>query len=521
MTRLMAGAWQGADTGVAGLVLLCGLPLVLLLLFSAALCLHMRRRARRLSRSLRKSNAELRRANARLQKIAFRDPLTGAANRVLLEHRLAHAIARARDRAAAAPGGEPARVALLFIDLDGFKPVNDAEGHAAGDVLLGQLVGRLRHVARKADTLARVGGDEFVLLMASLASVADAVVMAQRLQRQICRPFDLSGKQVFISGSIGVAVYPDHGGADGLMAAADAAMYAAKRAGGKAHVVFKEHMRQGGTVQFDLQQGLRQALGNGELQLFYQPKVDARTGRICGVEALARWVHPRYGMISPRVFIPLAERYGLIGEIGEWVMEEACRQMAEWALQQRHMRVSINVSGYQIYHARVCSHVRGLIAKHGLQPQQLILEITESVAMEDDKTTLQVIAELAELGVQISIDDFGTGYSSLALLRQLCADEVKIDRSFVRDVATKADARAVVDAIVRLAHALDLRVVAEGVANQQQCEVLQDLGCDELQGFYFARPMDARSLTASALWTDDGAAPLRFSHSSFMDADVA
>ena len=217
------------------------------------------------------------------------------------------------------------------------------------------------------------------------------------------------------------------------------------------------------------------------------------------------------------MFIPLAERFGLISEIGDWVIDEACRQTAQWARERRFMRVSINISGYQLFQTRLAQFIAEAIARHHIRPEQLVFEITESVAMEDDKTTMAVIAELTGMGVQISIDDFGTGYSSLALLRQLCADEVKIDRSFVRDVALKSDARAVVDAIVRLAHALELRVVAEGVTNQQQREVLQALGCDELQGFYFARPMDAQALIASEIWTSDGFEPVRFSRSSYID----
>ncbi|WP_234638088.1 putative bifunctional diguanylate cyclase/phosphodiesterase [Delftia tsuruhatensis] len=492
-------------------------PVLIVFLVSSVLYLRMRNKAQRLTQSLQKTNEKLLRANVKLKRIAFRDPLTGIANRALLEYRLHRAIAQADSSVAGRPEGVPARVGLLFIDLDGFKPINDVEGHAAGDALLCQVAVRLSRMTRKADTLARVGGDEFVLLLGSLASVDDAVAMASRVQMAIGQPFDLPGKTVSISSSIGLALYPDHGHKDKLMAAADAAMYTAKRAGGNTYAIFEESMRQGIAAQFDLQQALRRAVANGELVLHYQPKIDTRTGRIRGVEALARWNHPRFGLISPRVFIPLAERFGLIGEIGDWVIDEACRQTAQWALQRRYMRVSINISGFQIFHSRLAQYIRGAIDKHGIRPEQLVFEITESVAMEDDKTTMAVIGELTGMGVQISIDDFGTGYSSLALLRQLCADEVKIDRSFVRDVALKSDARAVVDAIVRLAHALGLRVVAEGVATQQQRDVLEVLGCDELQGFYFARPMDAQALIASEIWTADGFEPVQFSRSSYID----
>ncbi len=501
-----------------GRMALVGLvPALLLLVVSCFLYARMHSKTRRLARSLRDANNRLLRANAELKKIAFHDPLTGVANRMLLERQLERSIHRATGPQGGSEDPEPVRVALLFIDLDGFKPVNDVEGHAAGDALLRQVAARLRSMVRQTDTLARVGGDEFVVLLSRLTSVADAVVMASRVQKAMRRPFDLAGKLISISGSIGVAVYPDHGGREQLMAAADAAMYNAKRAGGNSYAIFAEHMRHGVAAQFDLQQALRRAVANGELSLHYQPKIDARTGRIRSVEALARWAHPVYGQISPNVFIPIAERFGLINEIGEWVIDEACRQVARWAGENRYMRVSVNISGHQIFHTRIHDYIKEMIARHSIEPRQLIFEITESVAMEDDKATMAVIATLTRLGVKISIDDFGTGYSSLALLRQLSADEVKIDRSFVRDVAVKRDARAVVDAIVRLAHALDLRVVAEGVTNQQQRDVLEALGCDEFQGFYFARPMDARALIASEIWTSDGFEPVRFSGSSFIN----
>jgi len=490
---------------------------VAFLLVCSVLYIRMRCKAQRLTQSLKQSNEKLLRANVKLKRIAFRDPLTGTANRALFEYRLGRTIARA-DSSVEQPGPcGPVRVGLLYIDLDGFKPINDVEGHAAGDALLCQVAVRLGHMTRKSDTLARVGGDEFVLLLGCLASVDDAVAMAGRVQKALSQPFDLPGKAVSISSSIGVAIYPDHGKKEKLMAAADAAMYTAKRAGGNTYAIFKESMRQGVVAQFDLQQALRRAVASEQLVLFYQPKIDTRTGRIRSVEALARWNHPQFGLISPRVFIPLAERFGLISEIGDWVIDEACRQTAQWARERRFMRVSINISGYQLFQTRLAQFIAEAIARHRIRPEQLVFEITESVAMEDDKTTMAVIAELTGMGVQISIDDFGTGYSSLALLRQLCADEVKIDRSFVRDVALKSDARAVVDAIVRLAHALELRVVAEGVTNQQQREVLQALGCDELQGFYFARPMDAQALIASEIWTSDGFEPVRFSRSSYID----
>ena len=508
------GSWAA---GWSAFGLWGAIPVLIFLLVSLVVHVRLREKAQRLTQSLQQTNEKLLRANVKLKRIAFRDPLTGTANRALLEYRLGRAIARA-DSSVEQPGpGGPVRVGLLYIDLDGFKPINDVEGHAAGDALLCQVAVRLNRMTRKSDTLARVGGDEFVLLLGCLASEDDAVAMAGRVQKVLGQPFDLPGKSISIGSSVGVAIYPDHGQKEKLMAAADLAMYTAKRAGGNSCAIFKESMRKDVAVQFDLQQALRRAVASQQLVLFYQPKIDARTGRIRSVEALVRWNHPRFGLISPRVFIPLAERFGLISEIGDWVIDEACRQTAQWTRQRRFMRVSINISGYQLFQTRLAQYIGEAIERHRIRPEQLVFEITESVAMEDDKTTMAVIAELTGMGVQISIDDFGTGYSSLALLRQLGADEVKIDRSFVRDVAIKSDARAVVDAIVRLAHALELRVVAEGVTDQQQREVLQTLGCDELQGFYFARPMNAQALIASEIWTSDGIEPVQFSRSSYLD----
>jgi len=289
-------------------------------------------------------------------------------------------------------------------------------------------------------------------------------------------------------------------------------MYAAKRAGGSTYAVFESHMDAGASEQLSLQHDLRRSIELGQLQLYYQPKVDGRLGRIRGVEALLRWNHAERGMISPAVFIPIAERFGLIGAIGRWVIDEACRQMAEWADQGVRMRVAINLSVYQLREEDLVQRIEAALARNAIDPSQLLCEITESVAMEDIKATQRAFEGLERIGVYLSIDDFGTGYSSLSYLRQLPARQLKIDRSFVNDLATSADARAVVDAVVRLAHALGLKVVAEGVETGEQRDILVMLGCDELQGFYFARPMPAETLLA---WTNGSkpAGAVDFSHS--------
>ncbi|NRF65989.1 EAL domain-containing protein [Aquincola sp. S2] len=499
------------------LIVLATVVLLSITLFTSVLDARMQARAQSLTRSLQTANEQLQGANAQLQRMAFVDPLTGVANRALFENRLAHALARV-DRLGTQPGHPPppSRLAILFIDLDGFKPVNDSYGHDTGDHVLRQVAERLKMVSRDVDTVARVGGDEFVLLLEDIGGLHDAVSAAGRILQAMGRPFELAERKLSLSCSIGIAAYPEHGQRDKLMAAADAAMYAAKRSGSGGYAVFESHMNDGVGEQIELQQALREALQAGQLKLHYQPKVDSRSGCVCGIEALLRWTHPTRGPISPAVFIPIAERFGLIIAIGNWVIDEACRQMALWSELGLRMRVSINVSAYQLRQPDMVDRVQQALYRHGVDADQLVCEITESVAMEDTMATQRVIEQLGDLGVKLSIDDFGTGYSSLSSLRQIGAQELKIDRSFVKDVATNADARAVVDAVVRLGHALGLRVVAEGVENRLQRETLLELGCDEFQGFYLARPMAPDALLQADLRMSEGSEALQFSPSTMM-----
>ncbi|MDH5540488.1 MAG: EAL domain-containing protein, partial [Rhizobacter sp.] len=505
---LSADGLGGHNLGT--LVVLATAALLSITLFTSVLDARMQARAQGLTRSLQAANEELRR-------LAFRDALTGLPNRTLLEDRLEHAKLRL-DRAREQQGRDgTARLALLFIDLDGFKPVNDCYGHAAGDAVLRQVTRRLQMLAREADTLARVGGDEFVLLVDDIAAGGDALLLAGRILAAMRLPFELAPhRKVTLSCSIGVAIYPDHAQHGKLMACADAAMYNAKRAGGSTCAVFESHMHQGTSVQMELLQALRDALEQRQLCVHYQPKVNARTGRLSGVEALLRWHHPTHGPISPAQFIPLAERFGLIVPIGNWVIDEVMRQLACWSAQGRRLRVSINLSGHQLRHLEVVERLSQAMLRHEVDANQVICEITESVAMEDLRATQHVLANLSAAGVGLSIDDFGTGHSSLASLRQLHIQELKIDRSFVHDVATTADAHAIVDAVVHLARALGLRVVAEGVETRAQRDVLVALGCDELQGYYFARPMPPQDLLGTRLRTADEAEEVDFSPSLMM-----
>ena len=480
--------------GPAGLIVLSSVALLTTAVIASALRVRMQRRAARLADSLELANSRLQQVNDELTRRAFLDPLTGLANRQLFEDRLAHALSRSERSAERIGERGTHRLAVLFVDLDRFKPVNDSLGHAAGDQVLKEIARRLRAAARASDTVARIGGDEFVLLMEDMAGLADCTTLARRLVETVGRPIEVAGQPVQVFASIGIVVHPDHGHKDKLVGHADAAMYAAKGAGGNTYTLFEPHMDARALEQMSLQTELRHAVERGQLQLHYQPKIDGRLGQIRGVEALLRWTHPQRGSIPPDVFIPLAERFGLINALGSWVIDEACRQMQAWAEHGIRMRVAINLSVYQLREEDIVGRIERALARHDIEPSQLLCEITESVAMEDLKATQRAFDGLGRLGVFLSIDDFGTGYSSLSYLRQMPARQLKIDRSFVSDIETSSDARAIVDAVVQLAHALTLRVVAEGVETAGQRDILLAFGCDELQGFYFARPMPADHL---------------------------
>jgi diguanylate cyclase (GGDEF)-like protein len=449
----------------------------------------------RLQGSLNRANLKLKSANEELRRHAFIDPLTGLANRLLFEDRLMRALLR-RERQADRKGG---KIAVLFVDLDGFKPVNDQYGHAVGDEVLKEVARRLQAAAREADTVARIGGDEFVVLMEDIGHATDGSALGACICEDVARPVRLGDRNISISASVGIVIHPDQGDRSSLLANADAAMYAAKRAGGNTCALFEAHMDAHARDQLSLQADLRRAIELRQLQLYYQPKVDGVSGHIHGVEALLRWNHPQRGQVSPAIFIPLAERFNLINALGNWVLEEACRQMNAWADDGIRMRVAINLSVHQLREADLVERIDRALRRHAIEPSQLLCEITESVAMEDIKSTQQAFDGLARIGVFLSIDDFGTGYSSLSYLRQMPASQLKIDGSFVADLETSKDAKAIVSAVIRLAHELGLRVVAEGVETAGQRDILVALGCDELQGFFLARPMPAAALEA---WTE-------------------
>ncbi len=416
---------------------------------------------------------------------AFHDALTGLPNRILFKDRLEHALART-DRLQDS-------VAIFFIDLDNFKYINDTLGHETGDELLVEVARRLEKCVRPADTVARLGGDEFTALLEDLGEVGEAAVVAERILERLQLPIVLKGQEVFADASVGIAFASSSGdGSDELMRKADMAMYKAKEDGKGRYRVFDLNMEAVEQGRLELETALRRALQRDELSIHYQPEVALQDGRIVGFEALLRWDHPTFGSVSPADFIPLAEETGLIVTIGRWVLKEACRQAKQW--HERHEctplpLMSVNLSVQQFQNPGIVQDVRDALNESGLKPESLVLEITESVALNDAPTTTATLRELKELGVQLAIDDFGTGYSSLSYLRRLSADFLKIDRSFIEKLGSKPDDTVLVSGVIKLAQSLGLKVVAEGVEEIRQVGWLRDLGCDIAQGYYFQRPL--------------------------------
>ncbi|MES2184073.1 MAG: EAL domain-containing protein [Pseudomonadota bacterium] len=485
---------SAADLGGRGMlevVAVASSVILLTALFISAQEARNRRAADRWEQSLRRMQAQLVSANESLEGKGLTDPVTGLRNRRFFESQLEKAFVKLDQ--ATEPGAAP-RLVVMCIGLDGFKAINDSFGHEVGDALLECVAERLRLISRPTDTVARGDGDKFLFLLEDAQDTAACLATADQINRSLARQFIISGKKMHIASSVGLVINPDGEQSEKIVANAVAAMRFVKRAGGGGRALFEPHMAADISYHFDLLNDLRHAVETSELELYYQPKIDGRRGKITGVEALIRWNHPVQGMIGPDTFIPLAERSGLIAGIGNWVINEACRQIVEWRSQGLRMRVAVNVSVYQLRERGLAERIGATLQVHGIDASQLLCEITESVAMEDLETTQRTFNELRSIGVFLSIDDFGTGYSSLSYLRQLPAKQLKIDKSFVKDLEVSKDARAIVEAVIQLAHALDFEVVAEGVETGAQGEILLQLGCDQLQGFFFARPMPAQDL---------------------------
>jgi len=431
--------------------------------------------------------ARRRELEAELAHQALHDPLTALPNRTLLTDRLNQALAR--------QGRAGGLVVVAFMDLDRFKLINDSRGHPVGDALLVALARRLEGALRSADTVARFGGDEFVMVSEGAQTDADVAAIASRLKGVLDKPFRLDEEELHISGSVGLAVARNGETADELIRNADAAMYAAKEQERGGFAIYQEPLHAGVVSRVETERDLRRALDEAEFSLHYQPVCSLETGDAAGVEALIRWEHPTRGFVSPADFIPVCEETGLIVPVGEWVLFEAGRQARRW--REEHdlsVSVSVNLSARQLLGSNLTGLVATMCETTGADPADLCLEITEGTLLQDMHAAVRHLHALRSLGVRISIDDFGTGYSSLAYLRMLPLDELKIDRSFVNPVADDASAAAIVESVITLGHALGLRVVAEGVETAAQLETLRDLGCDLAQGYYLARPAPAAAV---------------------------
>ena len=422
-------------------------------------------------------------AQERVQYLAYYDALTELPNRTLLQDRLTKALASARRR--------KDKVALLFLDLDRFKDINDFLGHSVGDLVLKEVAERLKKWAREQDTVARVGGDEFLIVLTAVKESADAAVAAERLMNTMTAEFVVQGHSLGISCSVGISIFPEHGAdSETLIKDADAAMYCAKESGRNNFRFFTKDMNTQAVERLTLENGLRLALDKKELFLVYQPQMEIATGRITGLEALLRWQHSELGLVPPDKFIRIAENSGLILPIGEWVLRTACSQAR--TLQDQGLpavSVAVNVSAVQFRQEGFCELIRRVLDETGLAPQYLELELTESLLLANAEVNLSVVRELKAMGLTLAIDDFGTGYSSFSYLRQFRVSKLKIDRSFIRDVAVNPDDAAITTAIISMAKSLHLKVIAEGVENEAQMSFLRTHHCDEIQGYYFSKPL--------------------------------
>ncbi|MDK9725365.1 MAG: EAL domain-containing protein [Sterolibacteriaceae bacterium MAG5] len=411
------------------------------------------------------------------------DLLTQLPNRTLFREHCINALRRARR--------EEQLVGVLYLDLDHFENINDSLGYAAADTLLGQVASRLRSVLRDADTLARLGADEFAVLVEAVGDETELALTAQRMQEALAEPFEVDGKTLYLTASIGISCHPGEGSeVEILMKNADTAMHAAKDAGRNQYSFFSAALNARALEFLNLKTALREALGRSELLLYYQPRVALDTGAIHGVEALLRWQHPEMGMVSPARFIPIAEQAGYIESIGDWVLQEGCRQQKAWLdAGLPALRMAINLSALQMRQADLVDRVRHILAETGLPAEYLELEITESALVEDQDAVADKLRAFREMGIAIALDDFGTGYSAMSYLKKFPLDYMKIDQSFVRGIPKDRNDVAITRTIVALASNLDLKVVVEGVETEEQLVFARNEGCDEFQGFFFSRPV--------------------------------
>jgi len=446
--------------------------------------------------------SEVRAMTRQMSHSAQHDFLTGLPNRMLVSDRLRQAIALAHRRST--------KLALLFLDLDGFKHINDSLGHLIGDKLLKSIAARLVHCVRASDTVSRQGGDEFVVLLAEVKQSSDVAITAKKILQAVAEPHSIDQHDLHVTTSIGLSVYPDDGlDAETLIKNADTAMYQAKENGRQNYQFFKPAMNVRAVERQSIEESLRRALDRRELTVHYQPKIDLNTGEITGAEALVRWNHPEHGPIPPGKFIPVAEDCGLILPIGNWVLHEACRQVRTWADAGLSLAsIAVNISAIEFRHEHFLDGVFTILQDTGLNPRRLELELTETVLMKRAESTESVLKNLRAAGVHLAVDDFGTGYSSLSYLRKFPVDSLKIDQSFIRQITATPDDTAIIAAVIGMGRSLNLRVIAEGVETQAELEFLQAHQCDEAQGYYFSRPLPAQEFarllrTGLSLWSAD------------------
>jgi len=440
-------------------------------------------------------------AELQIRNLAYYDSLTQLPNRSLLKDRLEQAVAQAHRR--------QGNFALMFLDLDRFKVVNDSLGHSIGDEMLCQAAGRLSECLRQNDTVARLGGDEFVIILSEYRDDTNLPRIAEKILRSVAQPFDLGVRSVVSTTSIGIALYPQDGNdPTELLRCADMAMYAAKDAGGNTYKFYSAQMNTTAVSRMDMEANLRRALLQDELFIEYQPQIDLLSNEVAGVEALVRWKHPQLGILGPCNFIPLAEESSLILQVGEWVMRKVFEQCVQWQQQGRlPYRVGINVSGRQFAQGDFVSIVSRLLKESGADPHFIELEITESVLMGDLSSTVNTLEQLRQMGIHLAVDDFGTGYSSLSCLKNLPVDRLKIDKSFIADLSNNANDRAIVDATIEMAKRLDLGVIAEGVETDAQYGFIHASNCDEVQGFYFSKPLSVDEVQEKWLHKHSKATP--------------
>jgi diguanylate cyclase (GGDEF)-like protein len=449
----------------------------------------------RMAADLKRSHLQLlgevereKRAALEIEHLAYYDKLTGLPNRSLFSRLLERALVAARrhDR----------RVSLMFLDLDRFKNINDTLGHATGDALLKEVAQRVRAVLRASDAVCRLGGDEFVVLLTDVDGAETLSTVAHKLLGAIAMPYRLADQEFRVTASIGISTFPDDGSDEAsMMKHADIAMYQAKEDGKNTFAFYADHLNGHSVERLAFESSLRHALDQGQLEVYYQPKVDCRSGCMTGVEALVRWQHPDLGLVLPGKFIPTAEETGLIVPIGRWVLQSACQQQVEWCRQGlMPLNVSVNVSARQFADEHLLADVDKILAATGIDPARLEIEVTESMLMRDMRRGIDVLQAFKKRGIRLSIDDFGTGYSSLSTLKRFPVDTLKVDRSFIRELAVSEGDRAIADAIIGMGNTLGLTIVAEGVETGAQVDFLRERGCDEMQGFFFSRAVPAGAI---------------------------